>query len=91
MEEKESSNKGLYIIISLVIIVLVVAYILLPKSWANLGNTYKPRTVEKDEGPTPTSLQFRSPFKYDNYKPDKRIEPKRKEQGQKDKPMFWKE
>ncbi|MGB5918024.1 MULTISPECIES: hypothetical protein [unclassified Arcobacter] len=90
MEEKESSNKWLYIIISLVIIVLVVAYILLPRSWSSLGDTYKPRTVEKDGGPTPTSLQFRNPFKYDNYKPEKRIEPKRKEQGQKDKPLFWK-
>ncbi len=92
MEEgKGSSNKGLYIITLLIIIILTIAYILLPKSWSNLGDTYKPRTVEKDGGPTPTSLQFRSPFKYDNYKPDKRIEPKRKEQGQKDKPMFWKE
>ncbi|MGB9801559.1 MAG: hypothetical protein ACPLSX_01230 [Arcobacter sp.] len=90
MEEKESSNKWLYIIISLVIIVLVVAYILLPRSWSSLGDTYKPRTVEKEGGPTPTSLQFRNPFKYDNYKPEKRIEPKRKEQGQKDKPLFWK-
>ncbi|MGB7402505.1 MAG: hypothetical protein WA916_07985 [Arcobacter sp.] len=90
MEEKESSNKWLYIIISLVIIVLVVAYILLPRSWSSLGDTYKPRTVEKEGAPTPTSLQFRNPFKYDNYKPEKRIEPKRKEQGQKDKPLFWK-
>ena len=90
MEEKESSNKWLYIIISLVIIVLVVAYILLPRSWSSLGDTYKPSTVEKDGGPTPNSLQFRNPFKYDNYKPEKRIEPKRKEQGQKDKPLFWK-
>ncbi|RXJ81834.1 hypothetical protein [Arcobacter sp. F2176] len=90
MEEKESSNKWLYIIISLVIIILVVAYILLPKSWSSLGDTYKPRTVEKNGGPTPTSLQFRNPFKYDNYKPEKRIEPKQREQGQKDKPLFWK-
>jgi hypothetical protein len=89
--EKEPSNKGLYIIISLVIIILVVAYIILPRSWSNLGEVYKPRTVEKDGGPTPTSLQFKNPFKYDNYKPVKRIEPPKTEQGQTKKSMFWKE
>ena len=90
--EKKSSNIGIYIKITILIIGLIVAYILLPKSWENLGDTYKPRTVEKDGGPTPTSLQFKNPFKYDNNtNPVKKIEPKKHENGEKQESIFWKQ
>jgi len=47
--------------------------------------------VEKEGGPTPTSLQFKNPFKYDkNGNPPKKIEPKQHENGAKDKSIFWK-
>jgi len=91
MDKKTNSNIGFYLKILLIIIVLIIAYILLPKSWSNMGDTYRPRTADKSGSPTPTSLQFRDPFKYDNYKPQKKIESKPKEQGQKNKSLFWKE
>jgi hypothetical protein len=89
--DKKPSSIGIYIKVAILIIGLIVAYILLPNSWENLGNTYKPRTVEKEGGPTPTSLQFKNPFKYDkNANPPKKIEPKQHENGAKDKSIFWK-
>lgn len=91
MEEKENSNIGIYIKIAILIIGLILAYIFMPKSWENLGDTYKPRTVEKDGGPTPTSLQFKNPFKYDGYQPVKKIEPKPHENAGKNESIFWKQ
>ena len=89
MEEKES-NIGIYIKIAIIIIILILAYIYLPKSWSNMGETYKPRTVDKSGGPTPTSLQFKNPFKYDNYKPAKKVEPQKPTgNGEEKKPTFW--
>ncbi len=87
--EEEKSNIGIYIKIAIVIIILILAYIFLPKSWSNMGDTYKPRTVDKSGGPTPTSLQFKNPFKYDGYKPAKKIEPKPTGNGEEQKPTFW--
>ncbi|WP_428023553.1 hypothetical protein [Arcobacter sp.] len=89
--EKESSNLGTYIIIAIILIVLTVAYIFMPKSWENLGDNYKPRTVDKSGGPTPTSLQFKNPFKYDNNKAPKRVEPVKPTGNETPKPLFWKE
>jgi hypothetical protein len=89
MKEKTSSI-GMYITVVILIIILTLLYLYLPKSWSNMGDTYKPRTVDKSGGPTPTSLQFKNPFKYDNYKPSKRVEPQQPTgNGEEKKPTFW--
>lgn len=97
----KNSKKASTVITSLVvIIILIIAYFLIPNSfWNSVGskNFKSPShtgTISKDGGPTPTSLRFNSPFKYDNYTPSKKDEflKKREENSKKSSggSLYWK-
>ena len=91
---------NIYITLTVIILIGGLAYLIIPSSfWKNTGSSQFKSPVHggsmsssRDGGPTPTSLQFKDPFKYDNYKPSKKDEflKKREENKKEGGNLFWK-
>lgn len=98
---KNNKNANTVVTLLIVLIIGTIIYFLIPKDfWNSVGskNFKSPpnvgSSVNTEGGPTPTSLQFRNPFKYDKYEPTKKEEflKKRQENGKnvEGKPLYWK-
>lgn len=99
---KKNSKNGNTVVTLVILIVLVgIIYLMIPNDfWDSVGskNFKSPSHVAasntKENGPTPSILQFKDPFKYDKYEPTKKEEflKKRQENGKnaEGKPLYWK-